>query len=123
MSALVQRNGNGQFKAGTASANPGGRPHQLSEIRDLARQHTSFVITRLVQLAKSSNEFVSLSALQQLADRGWGKPQTSSTLDIGVGIISAERAAEVKMIMEELRGARFERASNPLLIEGETDGD
>lgn len=64
----------GRFQKGQ-SGNPGGAPKGLSEVRDLARTHTTTAMTALVSIA-SSNEMppaARVSAATALLDRGWGK--------------------------------------------------
>jgi hypothetical protein len=56
------------------SGNPGGRPKVSAEIRELARQHGSQAIERLVALMHSKNESVAVRAAEALLDRGYGRP-------------------------------------------------
>ena len=63
----------GRFQKGQ-SGNPGGRPKEFNEVRDLARQHTTDAIERLVEWLKSDNAKASVSAATALLDRAWGKP-------------------------------------------------
>lgn len=55
------------------SGNPGGRPKEVIEIRDLARQYTSEAIKRLAEIMRSDNERAAVAAINALIDRGWGK--------------------------------------------------
>ena len=55
------------------SGNPGGRPKENAEVRDLARQHTKLAIERLVFWLESDNARASTSAATAILDRGWGK--------------------------------------------------
>lgn len=61
------------------SGNPNGRPKELVEIRDLARQHTVEAINTLVNWMKSTEARASVAASQILLDRGWGKPMQPVT--------------------------------------------
>ena len=61
------------FKPGQ-SGNPSGRPAQLREVVDLARQHTPEALQRLVFWARSDHPSASPKACEVLLDRGWGKP-------------------------------------------------
>lgn len=56
------------------SGNPGGRPKVAAEVRDLAREHGSRAIDRLVALMKSQNQSVALRAAEAILDRGFGRP-------------------------------------------------
>jgi hypothetical protein len=56
------------------SGNPGGRPKEYGEIRDLARQHTDLALQTLAEIAAhGENESARVSAANALLDRGWGK--------------------------------------------------
>lgn len=55
------------------SGNPGGRPKVVAEIRQLAREHGSAAIRRLVDLMSSRNETVVVRACEALLDRGYGR--------------------------------------------------
>lgn len=59
------------------SGNPGGRPKEVEEVRQLAKLHTTDAIERLVAWMKSKNPKASVSAAIALLDRGWGKPGQS----------------------------------------------
>lgn len=61
------------FKPGR-SGNPGGRPKDVGEVADLAKQHTETAISRLVDWMISDNAKASVAAAQALLDRGWGRP-------------------------------------------------
>lgn len=55
------------------SGNPGGRPKELVEVKELARTYTTDAITRLAHWMKSDEARASVMASQILLDRGWGK--------------------------------------------------
>ena len=65
--------GKGGYRKGQ-SGNPGGRPKEIAEVRDLARQHTKLSIERLVHWAKSDDARASVAAAAALLDRAWGRP-------------------------------------------------
>lgn len=56
------------------SGNPGGRPKEIHEVKELARAHTKEAIDRLVHWMRSNDAKASVSASQALLDRGYGKP-------------------------------------------------
>jgi hypothetical protein len=72
------RKGSGLFQKGK-SGNPGGRPKVEGEIRELAQKHGAAAIKRLVQLMRSKNERVAVTACQAILDRGFGKPPQALT--------------------------------------------
>jgi hypothetical protein len=56
------------------SGNPGGRPKELVEVKELARTHTVEAINTLAEWMKNKAEpRASVAASQILLDRGWGK--------------------------------------------------
>jgi hypothetical protein len=52
----------------------------------LAQEHGPTALARLVQLMKSKNERVAVSAAQAILDRAYGKPPQSLQLDGELGI-------------------------------------
>lgn len=56
------------------SGNPGGRPKESDEVKELARQHGPEAIEKLVAWLRSDNPKASVSAANALLDRGYGKP-------------------------------------------------
>src|SRR5205823_2700503 len=57
------------FKPGQ-SGNPGGRPRELKEVREAAREHTAEAIERLAHWMRSDDPRASPAAAQALLDRG-----------------------------------------------------
>lgn len=62
----------GKFQKGK-SGNPGGRPKENAEVKELARAHTEEAIRTLVKWMKSKNAKASVAACNALLDRAWGK--------------------------------------------------
>jgi len=63
----------GKFQKGQ-SGNPGGRPKEVDEVKELARQHGPEAVKKLVDWLRSDNAKASVSAANALLDRGYGKP-------------------------------------------------
>lgn len=55
------------------SGNPGGRPKENIEVRELAREYTTEAIERLAYWMRSDNPKASGGASIALLERGWGK--------------------------------------------------
>src|SRR5215471_3126130 len=96
MSVPAQRGPNGRWLPGFAP-NPSGRPAAVKEVRDLARQHTPSALARLVELMNSKNEATALAAIDQLLNRGYGKPVQAvesevRTFDMGQLYLAAVQA-------------------------------
>lgn len=56
------------------SGNPGGRPKEENEVKQLARTYTREAIEKLVDWMRSENAKASVSACTALLDRAWGRP-------------------------------------------------
>lgn len=56
------------------SGNPGGRPKENAEVKELARSHGVEAITRLVELMRGEDVKTAKAAADSLLDRGFGKP-------------------------------------------------
>ena len=65
----------GRFQKGQ-SGNPGGRPREIGEIRDLARVHTGAAIEALHGIATDLTAPASarVAASEALLNRAWGRP-------------------------------------------------
>ena len=91
----------GQFAPGR-SGNPGGRPAALTEVRELAREHTPLAIATLVRIAeKGRSEQARIAASTALLDRAWGRPTQPISGDdempaVAVSVEDQQRAIEEK---------------------------
>ena len=67
--------GQGGFQKGR-SGNPGGRPKEVGEVRDLARQYTPAAIAALegVMSSATAPAAARVAAAEALLNRAWGKP-------------------------------------------------
>src|SRR5262245_13338752 len=67
------------------SGNPGGRPKEIAEVKELARQHMPAAIDALVSIMNNTkaSDAARVSAATALLDRGYGKPQQHIDAEIG----------------------------------------
>jgi hypothetical protein len=66
------------FKKGQ-SGNPGGRPKEAQDVKEMAKTHSRAALERLVHWMQSNNPKASVSAANAILDRAYGKP--SQTID------------------------------------------
>lgn len=99
------------FKKGQ-SGNPGGRPKENTEVRDLARQHTAEAIERLAHWMRSDNAKASVSSSINLIERGWGKPEQPVTGADGGPIETTDATPReiARVVLGILREAGTEKA-------------
>ena len=91
-----KRGGNPNWKKGQ-SANPGGRPKQHGDLRELARQHTKEAIQTLVEIMLNGvSEQARACAADKLLDRGWGRPAQALTGEGGEG--------DAKLVLQVITG-------------------
>jgi hypothetical protein len=100
------------FKKGQ-SGNPGGRVGVPREVRDLARQHSTTAIERLVHWMKSDDPRASVAACNSILDRGFGRP--AQLLDLSIDAVSrciTELSDDEMMALEQRlkRGGRCAKA-------------
>src|SRR5215217_1094619 len=81
------------------SPNPGGRPKNVTDIRELAREHTATAIAALLEIAENGKqEAARVSAASAILDRAWGKPTTVLAGDDSlpsIGLTFEDKAAEI----------------------------
>src|SRR5262245_1456267 len=67
------------------SGNPGGRPKEIAEVRELARQHMPAAIEALVSIMNNTkaSDAARVSAANALLDRGYGKAPQHIDAEIG----------------------------------------
>lgn len=96
---MVVRQRNGMFLPGH-SGNPKGRPRTPYDLPAMCREHTKEAVEKLVEIMRGDNPGMALNAVQQLLDRGWGKPITpivdeTPTESVSLlHLIAARRVAE-----------------------------
>jgi hypothetical protein len=95
-----QRHAASLWKPGQ-SGNPGGRPRTPHDLPALCREHTAEAVQRLVAIMRADDDGRALAAIQQLLDRGWGRPitpivdETEGTSLTLLHLIAARRVGEV----------------------------
>ena len=82
------------------SGNPGGRPREVAEVRDLAREHTPKAIATLAGIMDDAEQpaRARVAAAEALLDRGWGR----ATQPMEVTTPGSIPAAIQKMPSDEL---------------------
>ena len=89
------------------SGNPKGRPKATDDLPSLAREHTKEAVERLVAIMRADDDGRALAAIQQLLDRGWGRPvtpivdETEGTSLTLLHLIAARRVAETLQAVAE----------------------
>src|SRR5262245_17195229 len=83
------------------SGNPGGRPKEIAEVKELARQHMPAAIDALVSIMNNTKaaDAARVSAANALLDRGYGKPPQHLTGESGTSYVV--RLPEVAKSAEE----------------------
>ena len=86
------------------SGNPGGRPKEVAEVRELSRQYTEEAIQTLVTLMQSAKlERTRLAAASELLDRGYGRPHQAIDLGGPIPILNYEAERLTTLTEKELR--------------------
>ena len=82
------------------SGNPGGRPKEIAEVKELAREHMPAAIEALVSIMNNTkaSDAARVSAASALLDRAYGKPQQQIT---GEGAVYVARLPEPARSAEE----------------------
>jgi hypothetical protein len=80
--------GKGGFQKGR-SGNPGGRPKEIGEVRDLARRQTAEALGALEAIMKdvAAPASARVAASEAILNRGWGRPTQPIGGDAEVGPI------------------------------------
>jgi hypothetical protein len=86
------RDTHGRFLKG-ATGNPGGRPIENSELKELARAQGPAAIVRLTQLMHSDDPMVCIAAARTLLDRGFGRAESMINLPNGGALVNVNMLA------------------------------
>lgn len=78
------------------SGNPGGRPKEHGDIRELARKHCPRAIAVLVEIMEhGEREQARIGAAEALLDRGYGKPaqeiQLAGDITINLRVVEKDK--------------------------------
>ena len=90
----------GQFSKGQ-SGNPGGRPKQDPEAKEILKTATPDAARVLVGLLQSKDEKIKLQSAQAILDRTQGKPKEAVSMDLSGGL--DVRAQVRSVLMERLK--------------------
>ncbi len=97
------------------SGNPGGRPKEVAEVRELSRQYTEEAIQTLVTLMQSAKlERTRLAAASELLDRGYGRPAQAIDLGGPIPILNYEAERLTKLTDKELK--RLDETTRKLAV-------
>jgi hypothetical protein len=103
---------NGRFAPG-ASPNPGGRPREIGDVRELARSHTAESVETLATIMRSGkSEVARITAATSLLDRGWGRPVQA--LDVSRREITNPAELTEEELTEIIRRGERERSAPPV---------
>lgn len=86
------------FKKGQ-SGNPKGRPKADPEVKEILKAASPAAAKKLVSLARSKNQKISLMACTEILDRTMGKPETTGKVQVDMVLSPAA-------ILEQIRGRR-----------------
>ena len=100
---MADRDASGKWVKGAASPNPGGRPREVADVRDLAKSYTAEAIETLAAImrAEDSPPAAKTAAACALLDRAYGRPAQAMDARIEVQAPLASQAAAVLMALTE----------------------
>jgi hypothetical protein len=100
-------NGGKLFQKGM-SANPGGRPKGIKEIRELAQQFVPRAIYTIVRLMDDENvkESVRLAAAIELMNRGYGRPEQAISISHERKPVDLMTTEDIQRLLQESRMSR-----------------
>src|SRR5262245_46299511 len=108
----IQREEGGRFAKGV-SANPGGRPAIVEQVRDLARLETEASIKALAGIRddKRAPAQARVAAALGLLDRGWGRPAQQVQAEVSTHV-HEHRAIEM-VIVDSQSASKLELDERP----------
>jgi hypothetical protein len=95
---MADRDGSGRWRKGGASPNPGGRPKEVGDVRELAKGYTEAAVKTLAEIMNNTESppAARTAAACALLDRAYGRPAQSVEARLAVSGV-ADTAAEVLM--------------------------
>jgi hypothetical protein len=114
---MADRDGSGRWQKGCKSPNAGGRPREVADIRELAKQHSPRAIAVLAEImdSKDSPPAARTAAATALLDRAFGRPPASIEGRVEVQHSIADTAAQV--LQELTQRAKDRRAEAARVID------
>lgn len=96
------------------SGNPGGRPKEAGEVKELARAHTAEAIKTLASImrAKRTPSAARVAAANALLDRGWGKAPQAITgedggpVQVDISLSDQQRARALAAFVAKTKHAK-----------------
>lgn len=100
---MADRDGSGRWQKGGASPNPGGRPREVGDMRELAKAHSAEAIETLAEIMrdKDAPPAARTAAATALLDRGFGRPATNVDAQLTVSHSIESTAAQVLMSLAQ----------------------
>ena len=80
----ANRDESGRFVAGN-KANPSGRPKVPQEVREAIKAACPEAVQVLIELLHDKKSLIRLEAAKTLLDRGYGKPESMSKIELSSG--------------------------------------
>lgn len=87
------------------SGNPKGRPKHPDDLPAICREYTREAVEKLVEIMRSDDTGKALNAVNQLLDRGWGRPITPIVSDQPVESLSLLHLIAARRVAEALEDA------------------
>ena len=116
---MADRDASGKWLKGTKSPNPGGRPREVSDVRELAKAHSAEAISTLAEIMRDRDAppAARTAAATALLDRAFGKPPASMEGRVEVRHSIADTAASVLQALTQR--AKERQAEQARVIDGE----
>jgi hypothetical protein len=103
----------GKWEKGGPSPNPGGRPKEVGDVRELAKKYTAEAVQTLAKIMRSEDAppAARTAAATALLDRAYGRPATSVDAQVTVQHNISDTAAQVlRALTDRAKQRRVEGA-------------